>query len=442
MIESILEFAAAALLLMLAAVWVLDRRRTMRLRQPEWFAAPLAPADASPVPDPAARRFMGRLFIGAFGVRLVGVIVIGVTDAIRSLSLSPDSLRYHEEAQAIAEEMQSGFFNAPNWIDNGWFQFTGFVYYLFGPNPLYIQLINIALGALTPLVVFRLVLEVYRVEKLARVTALLVAFFPSFIYWSCLMLKDPLSIFSISLLVLSIVRLRRGFSLGALAAMALCLAMLLGVREYLFFVSLFLIVISYLPVEGRRTLPLLATMAGMVMLIGFATYFAGFGVFGADYIRQSHYFDLEYINQSRINISHGTGAFFDDPEGAVWGESADSTFRSLLAAIYFFFVSIDLAQIGSLRQMMALPEILVFLALLPSLVRGLVHSWQHERQSSLPLAAFAFGLLAVYGSAATNMGAMFRWRMQALPLLLTFMVYGAFVYARGPVYRALRRLDF
>lgn len=437
MIETILEIAAALLLCALAAAWATDRRDTRR---------PAALAVPSRAPPPqltaAARRFLWRLFVAGFLVRFVGVLLISLTDAIRSLNLSPDSLRYHEEALAIAEEMRGGFFNAPNWIDNGWFQFTGLVYYLFGPNPIYIQLINILLGALTPLVVFRLVLEVYGMEKVARATAILVAFLPSFIYWSCLMLKDPLSIFSLSLLVLAVVRLRRDFNVGALAAMAFSLLVLLGVREYLFFVSVFLIVISYVPVEGRRTAPLLATMTGIVVLIGAATYSAGFGVLGSDYIRQSHYFDLEYINQSRINISHGTGAFFDEPEAAVWGESADSTFRALAAAVYFFFVSIDLTQIGSLRQLMALPEVLVFLLLLPSLMRGLSQSWQQARQASLPLAVFAFGLLAVYGSAATNMGAMFRWRMQALPLLLAFMVYGAFVHGRGPVFRALKRLDF
>lgn len=438
MIETVLGIAAVVLLLALGVVWAMDRRRTAR--PAARIPAAMVRRD-SPHPSAAARRFLWRLFAGAFVVRLIGVVLISVTDAIRSLSLSPDSLRYHEEALAIAEEMRGGFFNAPNWIDNGWFQFTGLVYYLLGPDPLYIQLINILLGALTPLVVFRLVLEVYGVEKLARVTALLVAFFPSFIYWSCLMLKDPLSIFSVSLLVLAVVRLRRRFSAGTLAAMAFSLLMLLGVREYLFFVSVFLIVISYIPVEGRRTIPLLATMAGVVALIGVATYAAGFGVFGMDYIRQSHYFDLEYINQSRINISHGTGAFFDAPEDAVWGESAGSTFRALAAAIYFFFVSIDLTQIGSLRQLMALPEVLMFLFLLPSLARGLRYSWHHARQASLPLAVFAFGLLAVYGSAATNMGAMFRWRMQALPLLLTFMVCGAFVHGRGLIYRTLKRLE-
>ncbi|MBN8739004.1 MAG: hypothetical protein BGP24_10425 [Lysobacterales bacterium 69-70] len=437
MFETTLEIAAVVLSLgCLVLAWLLARRERDPQRR---MAAPLPPT-SGPLPGPAARRFLLRVFVGGLLVRAAGVILITLTDAIRQLSLSPDSLRYHREGVAIAAQMHEGFFNAPNWIDNGWFQFTGLVYWLLGPEPLYIQSVNILLGALTPLIVFRIVLAVYRVEKLARVVTLLIAFFPSFVYWSCLMLKDPASIFSVSLLVLSVVRLREGFRAGALAGMAAALLILLGLREYLFFVCLFLVLACYIPVEGRRTAPLLATLAGLVVLIGAATWFAGFGVFGADYIRQSHYFDLDYINQSRINISHGSGAFFAAPETAVWGQDLGSTLRAAVAALYFFFVSVDLTQIGSQRQLMALPEILVILCLLPSLVRGLRYSWQHARQASLPLAVFAFGLLAVYGSAATNMGAMFRWRMQALPLLLTFMVYGVFVHGRGPIYRALQRL--
>ena len=440
MFETALEFSVAILLLgCVAMAWLLARRD--RGPRAALTLPPLPPTSAT-VPTPAAQRFLLRVFVGGWLVRAIGVAIIAMTDAIRQLSLSPDSLRYHREGMAIAEQMRDGFFNAPNWIDNGWFQFTGLVYWLLGPEPVYIQLINITLGALTPLIVFRIALAVYRVEKLARVVALLIAFLPSFVYWSCLMLKDPLSIFSISLLVLAVVRLREGFRVTPLIAMPAALLALLGIREYLFFVCLFLILVSYLPVQGRRTMPLLLTMCSLVLLMGVATYLAGFGVLGSDYIRQSHYFDIEYINQSRINISHGSGAFFDAPETAVWGEGFASSARAAVAALYFFFISIDLTQIGSARQLMALPEILVILCLLPSLARGLRYSWLHARQASLPLAVFAFGLLVVYGSAATNMGAMFRWRMQALPLLLIFMVYGVFIHGRGPIHRVLKRLNF
>lgn len=206
MFETALEFSVAILLLgCVAMAWLLARRD--RGPRAALTLPPLPPTSAT-VPTPAAQRFLLRVFVGGWLVRAIGVAIIAMTDAIRQLSLSPDSLRYHREGMAIAEQMRDGFFNAPNWIDNGWFQFTGLVYWLLGPEPVYIQLINITLGALTPLIVFRIALAVYRVEKLARVVALLIAFLPSFVYWSCLMLKDPLSIFSISLLVLAVVRLR------------------------------------------------------------------------------------------------------------------------------------------------------------------------------------------------------------------------------------------
>jgi hypothetical protein len=397
---------------------------------------------AMPAPraGPASRRFLIGLFAGAFVVRLATVVVIAATDAIRAFQLSPDSLRYHEEGIGIAQQMDRGDFNWPNWIDNGWFQFTGFVYHHLGANPVFIQLINITLGALTPIVVFHLVLRVYRSERLARVVAILTAFFPSFVYWSSLMLKDPLAIFSVTLLAWSVVRLRDGVSVRAVVAMAGALLMLLAVREYLFFVALFLVMLSYFPVEGRGSVPTLAGMVATALALGIATQMAGYGFLGADFVSQSHYFDLDYINQSRVNIGHGSGAFFDDPEAALWGGDFGSSVKAALAAVYFFFVSIDFTSIGSVRQMFALPEVIVILLLLPYFVRGLRGGWRNARQQTLPMAVFVFGLLAVYGSAATNMGAMFRWRMQAMPFLLAIMAYGVALRGRGAAFNLLRRL--
>ena len=114
--------------------------------------------------------------------------------------------------------------------------------------------------------------------------------------------------------------------------------------------------------------------------------------------------------------------------------------EAALVALYFFFVTLDFTDIGGARQLMALPEVLLLLFLLPSFVRGLRYSWRHHRQAALPLAVFAFGLLAVYGSATTNMGAMFRWRMQAMPFVLTFMMCGVLVQGRGILYRILARV--
>ena len=340
----------------------------------------------------------------------------------------------------IAEQMATGNFNWPNWIDNAWFQFTGLVYYLIAPEPWLIQLINITLGALTPVVVYHLVARVYENERCARWTALMTAFFPSFIYWSCLMLKDPLSIFAVSLLVLGLVSLRRKFDVKWLFAIAFSLLVFIGIREYLFFVAIFFILMSLFPVEGKRTGTILVKLAFILVLLGAATWAAGFGFLGMDYIQNSHYFDLEYINASRVNIGdHGSGAMFANPEEALWGKDLASTLRAAGAAIYFSLVSLDLTELDSLRQLMALPEVLLTVFLLPSLFRGMLYSWRKYRQAAMPLFVFACGLMAVYGSAATNMGAMFRWRMQALPFLMAFISIGLIVKGRGNLYRAFLR---
>lgn len=434
-------------LLISSFVWLLfclglfmSSRHRQYTDRPNEHEAALARENLKPLLQ-GSRSFLRRLFIISLLVRLVLVVLLYITDAIRLLHLSPDSLRYHREGVQIALEMQNGFFNWANWIDNGWFQFTGFVYYLFGPHAILIQLLNATLGALTPIVVYYLVKRTFMIEQTARWTAILVAFFPSFIYWSCLMLKDSLAIFAMSLLVLAVVSIRDRFEIRWLAVMVFPLVVFLGTRMYMFFVALFFISLSYFPVDGRKTIPLLAKMMAIVFLIGTAAYAMGFGFLGMDYIAQSHYFDLDYINQSRINIGdHGSGAFFDDPSSALWGKDLGGTLKALAAAVYFSLVSLDLTDLGSTRQLMALPEVLVVVLMLPSLFRGLVGSWKYLRQRTLPLMIFGFGILAVVGSAATNMGAMFRWRMQALPFLLAFLVYGLTLSGRGWLYRLLSRL--
>ena len=397
-------------------------------------------AQEGPVAFASAHTFCRKLFFGAFAVRFAIVLFFTATDAIRSLHLSPDSLKYHRVGMEIAEQMAAGNFNWPNWLDNGWYQFTGLVYYLIVPEPFLIQLVNITLGSLTPVLVYHLVARVYGHEQCARWTAIMVAFFPSFIYWSCLMLKDPVSIFAVCLLVLALVSLQQKFAVQWLFAILFSMLVFIGVREYLFFVCVFFILASFFPVEGQRTAMALVKLAVLVTLLGAATWAAGYGFLGMDYIQNSHYFDLDYINSSRVAIGdHGSGAFFANPDQALWGKDLMSTLRAAAAAVYFSLVSIDLTRLGSFRQLMALPEVLLTVCLLPSLFRGILYSWRNYRQKAMPLFVFAFGLLAVYGSAATNMGAMFRWRMQALPFLMAFIIVGLIVKGKGTLYRTFLR---
>jgi len=337
--------------------------------------------------------------------------------------------------------MRMGDFNWPNWIENGWFQFTGFVYYTFGPLPILMQLLNISLGAITPLIVYSFVKEVYSNEKVARWTALFTAFLPSFIYWSCLMLKDTASIFAICLVVLSIVKLKKRFHPKWLLSMALMLVIMLCVRKYLFFVCFLLIPLSFFPVGGRMLSLSLPRILVITFVLGAAAREAGFGFLGLDYISSSVYFDLEYINHIRVSMGdHGSGAFFKDPSQVQWGGDLGTNMLAAVTAMFYFFISLDLRNLGSVRQWMALPEVLLIVILIPSMVRGMTYTWKRHKNEALPLFLFSLSIMVVYGAATTNMGAMFRWRMQSLPIFLAFISYGLAMKGEGWPYRKMSNI--
>jgi hypothetical protein len=380
-----------------------------------------------------------RIFVVGFVIRLLGLTGLLVSDALGT-GISRDSLNYHQTGIDIARQMAAGYFNWPNWIDNGWFQFIGLVYYLFGTHMILIQLLNVTVGAVTGVLTYRLALGVYGHEPVARFAGYLTACFPSFVYYSLLPLKDTVSLFALLLLVLASVRLRSWFSLKHLVQIIVALLVILGLRDYLFLVCLGLTVLAMVPVSGHRAIRYVTLAAGLVLCLGSITYAFGMGFFGIEIFRSAKYFDLEYINYTRQALSRGYGGIYDTPGASQWGQGLFSDLMNLLTGVYFFFFSIDPFDIGRARQMFALPEMLLLLVALPSLLWGVVLTWLEQRHKALPILIFAFGIMAVYSSTTTNMGAMFRWRMQSLPFFLIMLAYGVYRRRKGVLFRLMLRL--
>lgn len=387
--------------------------------------------------DSGEKVWLLRLFFAAWLVRLAVVLFINATGAIEKLGLSSDSLHYARIGRMLAVQMHMGQFNWPDWVDNGWYHFNGLVFYLFGEHPVLIQLFNITVASLVPIIFYFTFKKAFDNPAVARWAALMIAFFPSFIYWSALMLKDPVSWLAVALLAYGTVSLKKEFSLRALLAVFGGLIIFLGVREYMFFVSLMLIIASMFPLQNA-SLSLAWRWLAVILILGIAAQLAGFGFLAIDKIQQSMYFDLDYLNHARVKLSmKGSGRFFENPEEFVWGKSTWNDIKAAALAAYYSLVSLDLTHIGSVRQLMALPEVLLFLYLLPKLWLGLKGVWRDHRNLALPLLGFGFGILVVYASATTNKGALFRWRMQALPFLLAFIAYGLYLKRSGWFYRLL-----
>jgi len=388
------------------------------------------------------RVFLVQLLVLAWLARLFVVFVFNATGAIRNLGLSSDSFLYHRSGEEIARLLGQGvsIFEL-NWVDQGWFQFTGVIYYLFGANPFWIQLINISLSTAAVWFAYQFALKGFGDRNIARLTAVMVAIFPSFVYWSTMMLKDPAALLAMTMIVCSLVHLRQRISLGWVIALTIGLLIYLGVRQYLFLVCLLMIPVAIIPFGQRRPGTTLVSFAMAILAINAITIPLGYGFLGLQEIRGSHYFDLEYINSTRVAIGdHGRGAIFDDPNQALWGSDWVTNIRNAFIAVFYFFVSLDLTNLRSHRQLMALPEVIVFISILPALFRGIWLTWKRYRRTAWPILLMAFVILAVYGSATTNLGALFRWRMQSLPMFMAMAAVGICVYQRSWVWRFARRL--
>ena len=58
-----------------------------------------------------------------------------------------------------------------------------------------------------------------------------------------------------------------------------------------------------------------------------------------------------------------------------------------------------------------------------------------------PILLFGAGVMSVYISATTNMGALFRWKMQVMPILGALIAVGVVSMPHVPLYKAIVRLS-
>ena len=370
------------------------------------------------------RQFLTRVVIIGWIFRLAIVLLFEATDAVRRLHLAPDAGTYDFKGLIIAREMAQGNFNWPDWLDDGWFQFTGFVYYLFGPHPSVVEVINTIIGAVTVIPLFLIFRQVIDDRRTQRFYGLAVAFFPSFVFWQVLALKDAVSILAVAMIVHAIFTLRLRFSTLAVASYVTGMILIAGTRLYLFIVLAIitgpaLVVFPYRPTLHSVRILLVSAAVGLLPMA------FGYGYFGLEFIHQSYYFDLDYINHARSSMGHGAGALFDPDAVHVWGKDYFSDFITVLQTVLAVFVPVNPFDIRSVRQLMALPLVLAMIYLMLPMFRGFRYAWK-VRKLSAPVGLVTAVILAVYVSGTTNAGALFRWTSQIMPYFLMAITVGLF----------------
>lgn len=401
----------------------------------------LAPADAGPaalicLPLLAAgmfgihrlddRKFLSRLFIAAFLARVtMGTAIYAFHwqtffggDAL-TYDFLGNGMRQVWLGKVEYQQSIDTFYAGGSSSGWGMIYMVAFIYRIVGRNMLATQYVNCVLGAATAPLAYLIAIEIFPNKTVARAAAVLTAFFPSLIIWSCQGLKDGPIIFLLAISMLAILKLGDRFSFRYLAALALALCSLLTLRFYVFYIVALAGGAAF--VLGRRRLTALSFARQLIVITAVSLTLGYFGV--------SHYATQQLE-------AYGSGQQLqrmrsDAAQSAESGFGADvdvSTTSGAVSAIPLGLTYLLLApfpwQFGSLRQMLTLPEMVVWWSAIPLLILGAWFTIKHRIREIAPILIFTSLLTFTYSIVQGNVGTAYRQRAQLLIFYFIFVAVG------------------
>ena len=350
------------------------------------------------------------LVVAAVGLRLVVAISIAALAPENFFSL--DQRRY----EWLGHEM------ALSWVGDssmpeeihakpGYYVWNALIYSAVGFVPLAVTFSNAAMSGLSVVLVYRIARDLADVRA-ARIAAAFAAFTPSLVLWSSLNLKDAAAIVTLLLVVRGAQQLAGRPSLSALAELAIGIALLSQLRDYLVWITLTGVGVGLL-LPRLRSVPAVAIVLAAFALV----WLSGanpIDVEGSAGIR----FDL--LEQHRRNLAVGNSAYHGEADVS----SPLAALRFLPVGLGYFLLAPAPWQLWNARQWMTLPEMLAWYALLPQVFFGLRELWRRRVSPVLPLFAVAVLVTVAYALVEANLGTAYRHRAQVLVLYLTVAAVG------------------
>jgi hypothetical protein len=381
--------------------------------------------------EPSLFRKLAATYCGTVLLRYLLAIYLWLyhTEAQFALMFWGDSQTYDFFGAAVADGWSRGVW-IQSWahtleggVNRGFIYFVAAVYYVFGRNVLLVQLLNGIVGALTPVVIFEIGLMLYD-RRVATTAMLFTAFFPQMIFWSAALYKDPMVMLAIALNILAVFKLRQGLRPAWVAAYLASAGALVWLRFYIFYATVAAAAAGLL-IRDRRRMAVglasqLAVVAGVIVLL-LAT------PVGQEVLQQSRFFDLELLQGSRMDLARA---------GSGFAARADvSTVSGILGVLpvgvlHLLFAPFPWTVTG-IRQALALPDILMWYALVPFLVLGIASASRRLRET-MPIFVFTTALTLAYGAFLGNVGTAYRQRTQIMMFYFLFVADGLHSRKRIP----------
>lgn len=299
---------------------------------------------------------------------------------------------------------------------------VAFVYMILGRNILAAQSFCAVVGAATAPMVYYCARKIFNNMKAARVAALGVAIFPSFVIWSGQLLKDGLITFMLVVAMTMVLQLQKRFNYAALALLVFSIFGIYSLRFYIFYMVVIAVVGSFVVGLSNSNKSIFRRTVVLV-LFGFSITYLGVGRNAS--IELSTFANLDRIQSSRSDLARAADSGFNE-------EVDVSTTEGALTAIPTGFMYLMLApfpwQASNLRQAITIPEVLVWWMMIPFVIIGLIYAVRHRLLNAFPILIFSLLLTVAYSLFQGNVGTAYRQRTQIQVFLFILMGVGWTVY--------------
>ena len=294
------------------------------------------------------------------------------------------------------------------------------IYGIVGRNMLAVQFFNAVVGAATAPIIFLCAQEVFNSRRVATLAGIAVAFYPSLVLWSSQGLKDGPIVFFLALTILATLRLGKKITAINLIVVVLALFGVLAFRFYVFYMLLAAIGGAF--IIGMRPFTAQSLVRQFVIVVFLGLSLTYLGVMRYALVQYEEYGNLQKVQISRQDAATSAQSGFAKDVDVSTTRGALLTIP--IGVVYLLFAPFPW-QLGSLRQSLTLPEMVVWWGSFPLLILGLWFSLRHRLRQLSPILIFTSMLTVAYSVFQGNVGTAYRQRAQLLVFYFIFVAVGA-----------------
>jgi 4-amino-4-deoxy-L-arabinose transferase-like glycosyltransferase len=342
---------------------------------------------------------------------------------------------YHSIRGLWLAEFVSGKLFTPDFIKKEIFHYygrssylylVGLFHYLFGFSPISVKFINSFLGALSAIFIYSMTLEIFN-KRVAKLSAILIMFFPSMFLWSITNLKDTSFIFISIIMIWAYVRWYKTKQFKYLVLCIISLFIQSTLREkFATTLPLFILAFSYFMTLKTSLIKKMGISIAVVTIIFLVLRLVGINLNQEIHrgVAKLVIYHIGHITTEGTSYKLLEEKYYP-PIRANPIEMSYLSFGKVFVRAWLHLMFEPFPwRVWTKLQLIAYPQIILWYFLIPFIILGIFISLRYKWREVFVILTYLFIMTSIIALTSGNIGTAFRHRDMVSPFYLIFCGVG------------------